>query len=269
VALPRSGHAYRALSADDRLAVAAGCRDRAAGRARGTPERQLHAIDARALRDQLDDAFTFIPDQRRPVAEVCAQRVPFVTRGLRLGLRWRTQRRRRPLHHETNSDTPLTLRGLITRPTRRPRGRDTRAGRPGRDTAAIDGDGAFLISRIRLRKIARQHVHDDDRRAAQCAAQGPLQRHLPGLPRQRAAADAALNRLPGVRLIGAPHAACRAHATCEGPGGGAQPATVCRGGPPARAAVRDVLAREQVVITDDDIARIPPARGRASDLPSR
>jgi hypothetical protein len=83
-ALPSSGRAYRALCDAGRLAVAASCRDRAAARAHCAAARQLRAVGAEALRDQLDDAYTIIPDQRRPVAAICAERLPFVTPGPRL-----------------------------------------------------------------------------------------------------------------------------------------------------------------------------------------
>jgi hypothetical protein len=154
VALPPTGHAYRALSADDRLAVAASCRDRAAARASGTAARQLRAIDAKALRDQLDDAFSFIPDQRRPVAAVCAQRLPFVTPGVQLrfaGARGGGDR----FTYETDSDIPLTMRGRITPAPRGGRVVATReTGGRGRYVTTVDASGRFVIAGIHLRKIA-------------------------------------------------------------------------------------------------------------------
>ena len=80
--LPSSGTAYRALDVDRRTAVAAGCRDRVAAKSSGEAAHQLDSVDPSALRSELDDAFTFIAAQRRSVADVCAEVVPFVTPGL-------------------------------------------------------------------------------------------------------------------------------------------------------------------------------------------
>jgi hypothetical protein len=59
-ALPRTGVAYRALDAKHRAAVAAGCRDRVAAEHAGKAARQLRAVDPRALRRELNDAFAVI-----------------------------------------------------------------------------------------------------------------------------------------------------------------------------------------------------------------
>jgi hypothetical protein len=155
-ALPRSGKAYRALDADGRTAVAAGCRDRAAARARGTAARELHAVDPRALRTELDDAFTVIARQRLSVAVVCARRLPFVTPGLRLAFAGAKRDGAGGFTYETTSDKLLTIRGRITPP---PRGggrvlarRDVGAPHPRH--ATIGADGRFAIPRLRLRKIS-------------------------------------------------------------------------------------------------------------------
>jgi hypothetical protein len=154
-ALPRSGKAYRALDADARTAVAAGCRDRVAARARGTAARQLHAVDPRALRTELDDAFTVIARQRRSVAAVCAQRLPFVTPGLRVTFAGAKPDGEGGFTYETTSDKLLTIRGQIA-PA--PRGgrviarREVGAPHPRRTT--IVADGRFEIPRLHLRKIA-------------------------------------------------------------------------------------------------------------------
>jgi hypothetical protein len=155
VTLPPSGHAYRALGDVDRLAVAESCRDRAAARARAAAARQPRAIDAEALRDQLDDAYTIIPDQGRAVAAVCAARIPFVTPGMRLifaGARGDGADR---VTYETRSDVPLTIRGRATPAPRGGRVTATReTGGHGRFAASIAPDGRFTIAAIRLRKIA-------------------------------------------------------------------------------------------------------------------
>jgi hypothetical protein len=155
VALPDSGRAYRALADAKRLAVAESCCNRAAAHARGVAARQLRAIDATALREQLDDAFTIIPDQRRPVAEVCAARLPFVTPGTRLSFASARGDGAGRFAYETNSDVPLTIRGRATPAPGGGRVVATReTGGRGRYAATIDADGHFVISRIHLRKIA-------------------------------------------------------------------------------------------------------------------
>lgn len=154
-ALPDSGRAYRMLGDAQRLAVGESCRDLAAARARGAAARQLHAVDAKALRDQLDDAFAIIPDRRRPVAEVCAERLPFVTPGMRLSFAGARGNGAGRFTYETNSDVPLTIRGRTGPAARGGRVVATReSGGPGRYAATIDGEGRFVIPRIRLRKIA-------------------------------------------------------------------------------------------------------------------
>jgi hypothetical protein len=154
-ALPSSGRAYRALGDAGRLAVAASCRDRAAARAHGAAARQLRAVGAEALRDQLDDAYTIIPDQRRPVAAVCAERLPFVTPGLRLAFVGARGDGAGRFTYETNSATPLTISGHMTPVPRGGRVVATReTGGHGRYAATIAADGRFAISAIRLRKIA-------------------------------------------------------------------------------------------------------------------
>src|SRR3954452_11994960 len=155
VTLPPSGRAYRALGDAERLAVAESCRDRAAARARGGAARQLRAIDAEALREQLDDAYTTIPDQRRPVADVCAERIPFVTPGMRLSFAAARGDGAGRFTYETSSDVPLTIRGRATPAPHGGRVAATReTGGQGRFVASIASDGRFVISAIRLRKIA-------------------------------------------------------------------------------------------------------------------
>jgi hypothetical protein len=70
-ALPPSGTAYRKLNDGDRLAVAAGCRDRAAAEADGAAAAELARVDPRELRAELDAAFALIRNQPRPVAAIC------------------------------------------------------------------------------------------------------------------------------------------------------------------------------------------------------
>jgi hypothetical protein len=152
---PHSGTAYRALGPGDRVAAARSCRDRAAARASGTAARQLRAVDPEALAEQLDDAFTAIALQRRPVAAVCAQRLPFVTPGLRVSFAGAKPQGTDRFTYETTSDKRLTIRGQILPALSLGRvvaRRET--GAPAAHRAAIGADGRFAIPRLHLRKIA-------------------------------------------------------------------------------------------------------------------
>jgi hypothetical protein len=155
VALPSSGTAYRGLGEAGRLDVARSCRDRAAARAHGLAARQLRAVDAGSLRTQLDDAFTIISEQRRPVAELCAERLPFVTPGLDLTFAGANDGGDGRFTVETTSDQLLTIRGRLSPAP--PGGRVVarrETGAPGRYPAAVGADGRFVISRLHLRRIA-------------------------------------------------------------------------------------------------------------------
>jgi hypothetical protein len=154
-ALPPTGKAYRALSDAERLAVAESCRDRAAAGAGDTAAGQIRSIDARALRAELDDAFTFIPDQRRAVAGVCARLVPFVTPGLDVTLAGAKDNGDGSFSYETLSYKRLTIAGRI-----RPAPAAGRVllrrevGAPAPRTAAIAPDGRFVFANLHLRKLA-------------------------------------------------------------------------------------------------------------------
>jgi hypothetical protein len=154
-ALPPSGTAYRKLNDGDRLAAAAGCRDRAAAKADGAAAAELARVDPRELRDELDATFSLIRNQPRPVAAICEKQLPFVTPGLTLrfdgakdgGVEFT---------YETDSDKPLTINGAVSPP--RP-GAVTmrRAYEPAKTktyTAQIAEDGQFVLPTQRLRKIA-------------------------------------------------------------------------------------------------------------------
>jgi hypothetical protein len=153
--LPASGTAYRALDDAHRTAVAAGCRDRAAARASGQAARQLRSTEPSALRAELDDAFTVIALQRRPVAAVCARVIPFVTPGITLSFEGAKAQGRSSFTYETTSDKRLTIRGRVSPAPRNGRVVARRELRPGGShTAAIGSDGRFVIPNLRLRKIA-------------------------------------------------------------------------------------------------------------------
>jgi hypothetical protein len=154
VALPPSGTAYRALNAGDRLDVAASCRDRTAAAADGAAAAELRAVDPAALRADLDDAFALTVNQRRAVAEVCAERLPFVTPGWRFAFD-RAMRVGNRFSYQTSSEKPLTLSGAVS-----PAPRDGRVvvrrefGRSAAYRAEIGPDGRFVLPAIRLRKMA-------------------------------------------------------------------------------------------------------------------
>jgi hypothetical protein len=153
--LPSSGTAYRALDVDRRSAVAAGCRDRAAAKSSGEAARQLHSLDPSALRAELDDAFAIIAAQRRSVAEVCAEVVPFVTPGLDVSLDGAKESGDGSFSYETTSDKLLTVRGRISPAPRGGRVAARRAlGSSAAHAAAIQADGRFAIPPLHLRKLA-------------------------------------------------------------------------------------------------------------------
>ncbi len=154
-ALPPSGTAYRKLSEGDRLAVAAGCRDRAAAKADGAAAAELARVDPRELRDELDSAFSLIRNQPRPVAAMCERQLPFVTPGLTLRFD-RAKDGGVEFTYETDSDKPLTIRGAISppRPGAVTMRRAYEAAKTKTYTAQITEDGRFALPTQRLRKIA-------------------------------------------------------------------------------------------------------------------
>jgi hypothetical protein len=153
--LPSSGTAYRALDVDRRTAVAAGCRDRAAATTSGEAARQLHSVDPSALRSELDDAFAIIAAQRRSVADVCAEVVPFVTPGLDVSLDGAKESGDGSFSYETTSDKLLAIRGRIAPAPRGGRVTARRAvGSSAAHATAIQADGRFAIPPLHLRKLS-------------------------------------------------------------------------------------------------------------------
>jgi hypothetical protein len=153
--LPSSGTAYRALDDAQRTAVAAGCRDREARRARGLAARQLRAVDPAALRDEIDTVYYAVADQHRPVADVCGDVIAFVTPGLRVTFDGAKDQRDGTFTFETSSDKRLTISGRIDPAPARARVVARRAlGSHAAHVATIDADGRFVIPRLHLRKIA-------------------------------------------------------------------------------------------------------------------
>jgi hypothetical protein len=154
-ALPASGRAYRALDAAHRTAVAAACRDRVAARASGRAASELRSVDPSALRSELDDAFAIIAAQRRSVADVCAEVVPFVTPGLDVSFDGAKDEGEGSFTYETTSDKRLTIRGRVSPPPQDGRVVARReVGSPIPHTAATADDGTFVIPALHLRKIA-------------------------------------------------------------------------------------------------------------------
>src|SRR5215210_1164198 len=154
-ALPPSGTAYRKLNDGERLAVAAGCRDRAAAKADGAAAADLARVDPRELRDELDAAFALIRNQPRPVAAICDKQLPFVTPGLTLRFDGATDGGVE-FTYETDSDKPLTIRGAVS-PARTgavTMRRSYESAKTKTYTARIAEDGHFVLPTQRLRKIA-------------------------------------------------------------------------------------------------------------------
>ena len=84
VAPPASGTAYRALDDEQRLAVAAGCQDRAAARAHGVAADQLGARRSAAAPRRARHRLSPDPRAAVPRSATCTERLPFVTPGLEL-----------------------------------------------------------------------------------------------------------------------------------------------------------------------------------------
>lgn len=153
--LPSSGSAYRALDAAHRTAVAAACRNRVAARASGRAATELRSVDPSALRSELDGALAIIAAQRRSVADVCAEVLPFVTPGLDVSFDGAKHEGEGSFTYETTSDKRLTIRGRVSPPPKGGRVVARRElGSPVPHTAAIADDGSFVIARLHLRKIA-------------------------------------------------------------------------------------------------------------------
>jgi hypothetical protein len=153
--LPPSGSAYRGLGAGERLAIAKSCRDRAAAAARGVAADQLQDVDPRALRSQLDDAFSYFAARRRSVAELCRERLPFVTPRVRVWFAGARPFGDDGFTYETRSDKLLTMRGTVSPAPARGRVVVRREGESA--TVAhtdIATDGRFVIPALRLRKQA-------------------------------------------------------------------------------------------------------------------
>ena len=153
-ALPASGTAYRAFDGDARLAVAERCRDRAEAAASGLAADQIGDVDPTALREQLDEAFAYVRDQRRPVSALCDEQLPFVTPGLSVHFD-QAERIGDRFTFETESDIPLEIRGSVA-PAER--GGTVVAWRAYEEAKPVRGrigeDGHFALPAIRLRKIA-------------------------------------------------------------------------------------------------------------------
>jgi hypothetical protein len=155
VALPASGSAYRSLSPRERLAIAESCRDRAAARTRGDAARQLREVDPRALRDELDVAFSYYAERSRPVAEMCTERLPFLTPGLQVSFAGAKPFGDDEFTYETTSDKRLTIRGTVSPAHRGGHVVLQREGeRPTLADTKLGAEGRFVIPGLHLRKQA-------------------------------------------------------------------------------------------------------------------
>lgn len=152
--LPPSGTAYRALSDNERLMVAESCRDRAAAAAQGVAARQIGDVDPEALRAQLDATYRYVKQEPRPVADLCAERLPFVTPGPRVSFDG-AEDSGDAFTYETESDIPLTIRGTVSpAPDRGHVTARREFGSVKAHRAEIGADGRFALPTIRLRKVA-------------------------------------------------------------------------------------------------------------------
>jgi hypothetical protein len=150
---PVTAAEYRGLSDAARLAAAAGCRDRAAGREEGVAAHQIAAVDERLLRGRLDLA---IADYRKgaPFDRACAATLPLVTPGLRVSFSG-VVGNGITFTFPTQSYRPLTIRGTVEPVPARGRVIARReSGFKQRLTAAIDERGQFVFSDLRLREVA-------------------------------------------------------------------------------------------------------------------
>jgi hypothetical protein len=153
--LPPSGTAYRGLNDGERLAVAAGCRDRAATEARGAAAAEIARVDPRELRVELDAAFALIRNQPRPVAAICEEQLPFVTPGLTHRFD-EAKDGGAEFTYRTDSGKPLTIRGTVSppRPGTVTMRRAYESAKTKTYTAQIADNGQFVLPTQRLRKIA-------------------------------------------------------------------------------------------------------------------
>ncbi len=152
--LPPSGTAYRALDDAGRLAVAERCRERSAAASQGIAAEQLAKVDAAALLLELDSHYRLRREQPRAVAEVCRERLPFVTPGLELRFEG-AEDSGDAYTFETLSDRPLSIRGTVS-PAPRAGSVTARRefGGARAVSAPIGAGGDFALPQVRLRKVA-------------------------------------------------------------------------------------------------------------------
>jgi hypothetical protein len=152
--LPPTGVAYRALGDADRLAVAERCRERAVAAAGELAAQQLDRVDPAALRAELDARYRLTRQQRRPVADVCREQLPFVTPGLELRFEG-AENSGDAYTYETESTIPLRIRGTVDPAPRAGTVVATRefGGSPA-VSAPIGADGTFALPAVRLREVA-------------------------------------------------------------------------------------------------------------------
>jgi hypothetical protein len=107
------------------------------------------------LRRELDDAFSYFSQRGRSVAEMCAERLPFVTAGLRVSFEGVKAFGEQSFTYETTSDKRLTMRGAVSPASR---GGHVSVRREGERATIYDSeigaDGRFVVPSLRLRKQA-------------------------------------------------------------------------------------------------------------------
>jgi hypothetical protein len=150
--LDHSGRWWRAQPAHERARVAAACRSAASARARSEAAgEQLRSIDVDELRAAIDDAYTIIPAQSRPIAAVCRDVVPFHTPGGAVRFAGARDGGDGTWSVPAISTRPYVIRGRVA-PARA--GRVTARRMDGYSVAGrVAPDGSFRL-RVRFRHVA-------------------------------------------------------------------------------------------------------------------
>ena len=154
--LRHDGTWYRAQPPRTRTGVAAACRAAAASEARavrgGVAARQVRATDLSALRTALDDEYTVIAIQHRPIARVCRAVTPYTTPGLDVRFTGAKDLGDGSWSVDAISTRPYTIRGRVTPAGSGGTVTARRHDGPAR-RATLGPDGSFAIP-VRFRHVA-------------------------------------------------------------------------------------------------------------------
>ena len=195
--LPASGSAYRALGDARRLAVAESCRARAAAAADG--EVAAEQLATRRRRSAACGARLGLPDPPRAAAPRRGRLPrPAAVRDARAAGQLRGRRGQRRRLHLRDAARTGRCASAARSTRRRARAAVVAArefGAPQPVSGAIRPDGTFALPRGAAAQGRRQQLRRRDRRAAERAAEGRLQRDLPRLPRRRPAAGRLTRRV--------------------------------------------------------------------------